>query len=53
MNDNIDDVLVFWSHNDKRYTVIVDHNALEDEARQLQLTIAKYMYLLEATCFNK
>ena len=38
---------------DEGYTEIVDRTAPEDEAGQLQLAIAKHMYLLEATCFNE
>ena len=52
-NDIIDEGLVLWGHHDEGYTEIVDRTAPEDEAGQLQITIAKHMYLLDATCFNE
>ena len=52
-NDIIDEGLVLWDHHDEGYTESVDRTTPDHEAGQLQLAIAKHMYLLEATCFNE
>jgi hypothetical protein len=51
--DIIDEDLVLWDHHNEEYTESVNGTATEDKVGQLQLVIAKHMYLLEATCFNE
>ena len=52
MNDTIQEILIIWRHHDEGYIIIIDCTTSEDEAIQLQLAIAKHIYL-EVTCFNE
>lgn len=51
-NDVIDEIVVLWGHHDLGYKQVVK-NLPQNDGEQLQMTIARHLYQLEAMHFNE